>query len=803
MTDIFLGFLNRSLAAGILILAVVLVRLVFKKAPRWLLCALWALAAVRLVCPVSIESVLSLIPSAEPVQPEIIVSAQPAITSGIPAVDAIVNPPLAAAFTPSPAQSANPLQIWTFLAACVWLAGIAALLLYAAVSALRLRLRVRTAVRLEGKVYQSEFVSSPFILGVIRPRIYLPFGLEAGAQAMVLAHERAHLRRGDQLWKPLGYLILAAYWFNPLCWLAYILFCRDIEAACDEKVVRELGEGCKAAYSRALLACSVPRKLITACPLAFGETGVKSRIKSVLNYKKPAFWLVLAAVLASVAVAVCFLTDPKREDPAQNPPAAEEAAAQAPAQSIDASSAPEPAIDEQAGLDPDFFTGTDGYGESVTVQALFTAATEAGGNWGAYLPATGWLQEPGRSLWCSEQTGAAFEVGYLPDVPVSSRRHAYAAQGYAEQLLERCTVFTLDTGEENTLLYLYAAETGCYEVRIRWAAGEAQADASGYDAARQAHFDAQLLQQIAASFTPLNADGTAQARFLLAQADIYTLYTQTEAVPCPYGDAGCQLHSASSLYCETDGVDGERLLDGPRTDTTYWFMHNDAAVGFLRLGFLVQTPAAHGGQFSQGYIDVTVPELRAQAYVSLENYSLSGENPAAPETVGTDSSMPIQPCELTLPNGVYLGLDYQTTMQLAQAYRGSRVYRGQTPGDNFTVDGVSYYFSADSSGVLRLDSYSVITTELATQSFLRGIKLGDGLQSVLDTIPTADWQPEELYSQLLYGEDLVSGDRAVLDWNSSIYHPSYYTLIIKSGADSANIKFDHDGSVSGIYVSNY
>ena len=803
MTDIFLGFLNRSLAAGILILAVVLVRLVFKKAPRWLLCALWALAAVRLVCPVSIESVLSLIPSAEPVQPEIIVSAQPAITSGIPAVDAIVNPPLAAAFTPSPAQSANPLQIWTFLAACVWLAGIAALLLYAAVSALRLRLRVRTAVRLEQNVYQSEFVSSPFILGVIRPRIYLPFGLEAGAQAMVLAHERAHLRRGDQLWKPLGYLILAAYWFNPLCWLAYILFCRDIEAACDEKVVRELGEGCKAAYSRALLACSAPKKLITACPLAFGETGVKSRIKSVLNYKKPAFWLVLAAVLASVAVAVCFLTDPKREDPAQNPPAAEEAAAQAPAQSIDASSAPEPAIDEQAGLDPDFFTGTDGYGESVTVQALFTAATEAGGNWGAYLPATGWLQEPGRSLWCSEQTGAAFEVGYLPDVPVSSRRHAYAAQGYAEQLLERCTVFTLDTGEENTLLYLYAAETGCYEVRIRWAAGEAQADASGYDAARQAHFDAQLLQQIAASFTPLNADGTAQTRFLLAQADIYTLYTQTEAVPCPYGDAGCQLHSASSLYCETDGVDGERLLDGPRTDTTYWFMHNDAAVGFLRLGFLVQTPAAHGGQFSQGYIDVTVPELRAQAYVSLENYSLSGENPAAPETVGTDSSMPIQPCELTLPNGVYLGLDYETTMQLAQAYRGSRVYRGQTPGDNFTVDGVSYYFSADSSGVLRLDSYSVITTELATQSFLRGIKLGDGLQSVLDTIPTADWQPEELYSQLLYGEDLVSGDRAVLDWNSSIYHPSYYTLIIKSGADSANIKFDHDGSVSGIYVSNY
>ena len=798
MTDIFLGFLNRSLAAGILILAVVLVRLAFKKAPRWLLCALWALAAVRLVCPVSIESVLSLIPSAEPVQPEIIVSAQPAITSGIPAVDAIVNPPLAAAFTPSPAQSANPLQIWTFVAACVWLAGIAALLLYAAISALRLRLHVRTAVRLEGKVYQSEFVSSPFILGVIRPRIYLPFGLEAGAQAMVLAHERAHLRRGDQLWKPLGYLILTAYWFNPVCWLAYILFCRDIEAACDEKVVRELGEGCKAAYSRALLACSVPKKLITACPLAFGETGVKSRIKSVLNYKKPAFWLVLAAVLVSAAVAVCFLTDPKREDPAQNPPAAEEAAAQAPAQSIDASSVPEPAIDEQAGLDPDFFTGTDGYGESVTVPAVFTAATESGGgDWGAYIPAEGWLRNLGSRLWYSEKTGASFEVVYYPSVPVSSQIASYDAGGYAGLAMTRCTVYGL--GPESAV-YLYGAESGCFEVRIRWDQGENQTDASGYNSYLQSCFEEPLLRKMAMSFYPLNADGTAQKRTMLAQAGGYTLYVRTEATDCPYGDESCHLHTKTSLSCEmADGT--EHLLD-LGADRTYWFMHYDVGGGFLRVGCLSQDPA-HGRRFSTWSLDIFVPELRIGHSNSYSNVTLSGENPAAPETVATDSTMPIQPCELTLPNGVYLGLDYETTLQLAQAYRGSRVYRGQTPGDNFTVDGVSYYFSADSSGVLRLDSYSVITTELATQSFLRGIKLGDGLQSVLDTIPTADWKPEELYAQLLYGEDLVSGDRAVLYWNSSIYHPSYYTLIIKSGADSANIKFDHDGSVSGIYVSNY
>ena len=797
MTDVFLGFLNRSLVAAVLILAVLIIRLVFKRAPKWLLCALWELAAVRLACPFSIESVLSLVPSAEPVQPEIITSAHPAITSGIPAVDAIVNPPLAAAFTPSPAQSANPLQIWTFIAACVWLLGIAVLLLYAAISALRLRLRVRTAVRLEGNVYQSEFVRSPFILGVIFPRIYLPYGLPEDAQAMVLAHERAHLRRGDQLWKPLGYLILTAYWFNPVCWLAYLLFCRDIEAACDEKVVRELGEGCKAAYSRALLACSVPRKLITACPLAFGETGVKSRIRSVLNYKKPAFWLVLAALLASVAVAVCFLTDPKREDPAQNPPAAEEAAAQTPAQSADASSAPEPAIDEQAGLDPDFFTGTDGYGQSVTVPAVFTAATESGGgDWGAYIPAEGWLRNLGSRLWYSEQTGATFEVVYYPSVPVSSQIASYDAGGYDGLTMTRCTVYTL---APETAVYLYGAEGGCFEVRIHWEQGENQTDASGYNSYLQSCFEEPLLRKMAMSFYPLNADGTAQKRTMLAQAGEYTLYVRTEAIDCPYGDESCHLHTQTLLSCETaDGT--EHMLDGPITDAVYWFMHYDPNYSFIRIGCLAQDPA-HGQRFSTWFEDIRVPELRIGYSSIYSNVTLSGENPAAPETVAADSTMPIQPCELTLPNGVYLGLDYETTLQLAQAYRGSRVYRGQTMGDNFTVDGVSYYFAADDHGVLRLDSYTVKTTELAVLGFLRGVTLGASLQDVLDTIPTADWQPEALYSQLLYGEDLVSGDRAVLDWRSSIYHPSYYTLIIKAGEDSANIEFDHDGFVSRISVS--
>ena len=644
MTTLFLGFLNRSLSAAVLIFAVVLVRLVFKKAPRWLLCVLWALAAVRLVCPVSIESVLSLIPSAEPVQPEIVYSAAPAITSGIPAVDAIVNPPLQAAFTPSPAQSANPLQILTWIAAWVWLGGCAVLVLYAVVSALRLRLRVRTAVRLEGNVFQSEFVPSPFILGVLRPRIYLPFSLEPGAQDMVLAHERAHLRRGDQLWKPLGFLLLTAYWFNPVCWLAYILFCRDIEAACDEKVVRELGDGCKAAYSRALLQCSVPRRMITACPLAFGETGVRGRIQSVLNYKKPAFWLVLAAVVVSIAVAVCFLTDPKQdtEQTEEEPPVSSAVDGPAEEDSAPPTSMVFSSLEDYAdyligqtillepieykvqtdggfetvtdtvqdaqmvnlkqlaslsGLDPegelqlwsfkvaiaptnadgrtilldtdtglsymdgreylqdgsrylvtvtyrsetqdyllfgrtkdpdgtalavyeqagslkdylyDTYVSSNG-GQPLHLDAYFMIFRETGGAlWGAYLPTADWLWDPDNCQWYSaHHTGSTFAVTYDPGVSVSDRSAAYAAEGYDGQTTSRYTVFTLESGEQNTLVYLYGAKDGCFAVTIHWPHGEDQTDASGYNPYLQSHCEGQSLKQIADSFTPLDDNGTA------------------------------------------------------------------------------------------------------------------------------------------------------------------------------------------------------------------------------------------------------------------------------------------------------
>lgn len=310
MEAVFLGALNRSITAGWLVLAVVVLRLLLKKAPKRITCLLWALVAIRLVCPFSYESALSLIPSAETVSPEILYTRSPTIQTGIPALNSAVNPLILQSFTPAVGVSANPLQIWTFLASVLWLMGIAAMLLYTLISYIRLQRRVQTAVLLRENIWQSEYVTSPFVLGIICPRIYLPFGMSEEDMTHVIAHEQTHIRRRDHWWKPLGFFLLIVYWFNPLLWMAYVLLCRDIELACDERVIRDLGGEARADYSATLLKCSVSRSSIAACPLAFGEVGVKQRVKNVLNYKKPAFWVILVAVIAGLSVAVCFLTDP-------------------------------------------------------------------------------------------------------------------------------------------------------------------------------------------------------------------------------------------------------------------------------------------------------------------------------------------------------------------------------------------------------------------------------------------------------------------------------------------------------------
>ena len=315
MNAFFLHIVNTSIAAGWLVLAVLVLRPLLKKSPRWICVLLWGLVAIRLICPFSMESALSLIPSAETVPMNIEMSPAPAIDSGINAVDRAVNPVLSASFTPDPLCSANPLQIWIPLLGLLWAIGVAAFVLYAAVSYWQLRRKVREAVRLQPHIYQSEYVGSPFVLGIVKPRIYLPYNMNEQDQRHVISHEQAHIRRKDHWWKPLGFLLLALHWFNPLIWLGYVLLCRDIELACDESVIKELDNEHKADYTQALLHCSSGRRRIAACPLAFGEVGVKERVRSVMNYKKPAFWVMLLSIVLCAALAVCFLTDPAEETP--------------------------------------------------------------------------------------------------------------------------------------------------------------------------------------------------------------------------------------------------------------------------------------------------------------------------------------------------------------------------------------------------------------------------------------------------------------------------------------------------------
>ena len=310
MSELFLKIVNMSISASWVVIAVLTLRFCLKKAPKWVNVLLWGIVAARMVFPFSIESVLSLIPSAETISPTVMMEQTPSVQTGVPALNHVINPVISSSFTPAPGASANPLQIWIPVLTGIWLFGIAALFLYSAVSYWRLHRKVCEAVILRGNIYQSEKVCSPFVLGIIKPKIYLPYHMDSREMDHVIAHEQTHIRRKDHWWKPLGFLLLTTHWFNPLMWLSYILLCRDIELACDEKVIRKMSNEQRADYTQALVACSVDRRLITACPLAFGEIGVKERVKSVMNYKKPAFWIVLASVIVCAVIAVCFLTNP-------------------------------------------------------------------------------------------------------------------------------------------------------------------------------------------------------------------------------------------------------------------------------------------------------------------------------------------------------------------------------------------------------------------------------------------------------------------------------------------------------------
>jgi len=311
MDVIFVNLLNMSIAASWLILAVIILRVLLKKTPKWINCILWGIVAVRLVCPFSFESMFSLIPSAETINFDIVrYSPKPTIDSGVPVINHSINPILSGSFASTAGTSANPLHVWMYIAGIVWMIGLCCLLCCALISFFRLRRKVSEAVLLRDNIWVADMVKSPFILGVIFPQIYLSSSTEESQIDYILAHEQAHIKRKDHWWKLLGYILLTVYWFNPLSWAAYNLFCRDIELACDEKVVCKLDEAGKMLYSNALLSCSIQRRVVMACPLAFGETAVKERIKSVLNYKKTTVGFLLVSIAICIAVAVCFLTNP-------------------------------------------------------------------------------------------------------------------------------------------------------------------------------------------------------------------------------------------------------------------------------------------------------------------------------------------------------------------------------------------------------------------------------------------------------------------------------------------------------------
>lgn len=316
MKELFTGILNISISAGILIIVCTLVRLIFRRMPKFVRCLMWLLVAIRLAVPFAIESPLSLLPAKEYVtvssndNVNIITDTEYSVEQ-INSLDETSTTEINNSVATENTAETNNIDVM-YVLSIVWLVGVVAMLIYALISYIRLRRLVDDAVLLRDNIYQSERAGTAFILGVIRPRIYVPYGLSLNELYMSISHEKAHISRRDHLVKPLGFIIAAVYWFNPLVWLAYILLCRDIELACDEKVIKKIGYDKKKDYSQALLNLSIPKKYISACPVAFGEVGINERIKNVLTMKKGKKIIIAVAVAICAVLAICFLTYPKK-----------------------------------------------------------------------------------------------------------------------------------------------------------------------------------------------------------------------------------------------------------------------------------------------------------------------------------------------------------------------------------------------------------------------------------------------------------------------------------------------------------
>ncbi|MBQ2817475.1 MAG: hypothetical protein IJF16_06055 [Clostridia bacterium] len=306
--DLFLTILNMSWTASFVILFVLVLRLMLRRAPRVFSYMLWGIPLIRLLCPFSLRSILSLIPiNTQPISPDILYMNTPSVDTGIAAVNDAVNAVLPPA---TPQYSMNPLQGWVAIGEVIWALGILALLLYAIISSLALHIRIKDAVRLSENIYISKKTDIPFVLGIILPKIYLPAGLSEAESQYIIEHERTHIRRHDNLAKLLGFAVLCLNWFNPLVWLAFFLCTKDMEGACDEAVLKELGPDIKAGYSKTLLALASGKRHFGFSPAAFGEGSTKSRIKNILKYKKPAVWVVPICIILVIIAALALLFDP-------------------------------------------------------------------------------------------------------------------------------------------------------------------------------------------------------------------------------------------------------------------------------------------------------------------------------------------------------------------------------------------------------------------------------------------------------------------------------------------------------------
>ena len=311
MDKLFLEILNMSITSSYVILFIIGIRFLLRKVPKIYSYLLWSVVLLRLTIPFSFQSIFSLVRINTKVIPEDIMYTQvPQINSGITVIDRVVNNSLPA---PAIIASVNPMQIWIGLGQTIWILGLIGLAMYSIVTTIKLSKKLKSAVRISDNIYENSIIRTPFVFGLVNPKIYLPRDLSEIEREYIIKHEQTHIERYDHITKFIAFIVLSIHWFNPLVWLSFFLMTEDMELSCDEKVIKELGNGIKKDYSNSLLSLSTGRRIIGGSPIAFSENSTKGRIKNVLNYKKPEFWVTIVAIIVIVAVSIGLLSNPKQE----------------------------------------------------------------------------------------------------------------------------------------------------------------------------------------------------------------------------------------------------------------------------------------------------------------------------------------------------------------------------------------------------------------------------------------------------------------------------------------------------------